>query len=173
MAHPTCIPVTCEACHGSGRVTVTRSRWIGGANGYRSEQTAEVRCDACLGYGERYVSEFTATTAGRSPEPPPARRIAIAGHQLHAPGFTPATFDRGVYRSFDEGLRVEATDLEGVYLASNPTHSTSYTVTRETCSCRAGRSGKACKHRARVIFELDICEGRYLPAPVATGKAVA
>jgi hypothetical protein len=44
--------ITCETCSGSGRVTVTRSRWVGGSiEGYRSTITGAVRCNDCAGSG--------------------------------------------------------------------------------------------------------------------------
>lgn len=44
--------ITCEVCKGTGVVTVTRTRWIGGTiEGYESRVTLEIRCDACNGHG--------------------------------------------------------------------------------------------------------------------------
>ncbi len=33
-----------------------------------------------------------------------------------------------------------------------------YVTTRESCSCRAGSCGTPCKHRAALIFHLDVRE---------------
>lgn len=43
---------TCETCGGTGSVTETRSRWVGGTKtGYASTWTGAVRCDVCSGTG--------------------------------------------------------------------------------------------------------------------------
>lgn len=82
--------------------------------------------------------------------------IEVGGHLVLAPGFTPRDFDRAIYRAHNENIRIEPSDMPAYVLAVNPNSGATYTVSRSSCTCLAGRKGNACKHRALAIFLADV-----------------
>lgn len=101
-----------------------------------------------------------------SPEPPAsAAMLTIAGHDIDAPGFTPESFDAAIKRAHDDGIQLQATEYASVFQAVNPSHGTTYTVTRRSCTCRAGERGIGCKHRALAVMFLDILSQTPTQAP--------
>ena len=158
MQHPT-TRGTCTNCGGKGYLI--RARQIGRGQFVREDEA----CPVCNG-------------DGNAPQPtPPAPASAllvtdsfeIAGHRVTAPGFSPESFDRAIYRAHNDGLQVAPTDRSDCVLVSNPTNGASYTVSRRSCTCKAGQRGTGCKHRALAIFLADIVHS----LPVASPTAVA
>ena len=135
----------CQTCKGLGEVPVPYDDGRGGA--FTNWQA----CRSCRGTGRIRV-------AANTPDPEPADgMLHVGGFTVMAPTFRDAAqFDRAVGRAFHDGLSIATTDLPGTYLVSNPTHTSAYAVTRETCTCKAGQEGMPCKHIARVVFELDV-----------------
>ncbi len=149
----------CQTCNGRGEVPMHYPDGRGGA------VCNWERCRTCKGTGRIRV-------VGQTPDPEPTRTLEVGGFTVVAPTFRDAAqFDRAVHRAHCDGLRVEATDLPGQFAVTNPTTGATYGTTRETCTCTAGQAGMPCKHVAAVVFELDVCEGRELPAPAIVAEA--
>lgn len=82
--------------------------------------------------------------------------LQINGIQFEAPGFTTAAFVRAVERARAEGLHVGYTAKRGTVSVHNPAKGMTYLVTRESCTCEAGRHGRACKHRAIALHMFEV-----------------
>jgi hypothetical protein len=88
---------------------------------------------------------------------------------VNAPGMTIQQFDSAVDRAHREGLRVIPSGVAGVvFVTSASKPNLCYRVTRETCSCAAGRAGRPCKHRGLAIFMKDIMGGFGSPQSAPT-----
>lgn len=129
--------VECTMCNGAGTVTLCDSH-RGRVYTYNRD------CMICRGVGVKTIVVETPDT------------IEVGGFTVDAPGFTAESFDRAIHRAHDNGLIVAATDRPDMLLVTNPTHGTCYTVSRDTCTCRAGEHGLGCMHRALVVFLMDV-----------------
>lgn len=94
--------------------------------------------------------------------------LLVGGYTITAPTFRDADqFDRAIERAFADGLRVEATDHPTWFHVVNPQSGVSYSTSRTSCSCKAGRTGTPCKHIAVLAFFADVVG----ELPAAPGKA--
>ncbi len=101
--------------------------------------------------------------------------LQINGIHFEAPGFTEATFRQAVTRALAEKLYIGPTAMAGTVAVHNPTKGMTYLVTRDSCTCRAGRFGRPCKHRAPAFWMFEV-EGRDITrqfAPARTDRDVA
>ena len=131
----------CTRCNGKGEVPTGHANLIG--------LPTFTTCDDCLGYGETYHSglfDDMGDEPGETPAP-----VTVGGFTVEAPGFTPDSFDRAIQRAFNDNL-----DLGAIPGAIGRFRVNGYTTDRHTCTCKAGQAGMGCKHRAYVIYQMDI-----------------
>lgn len=134
----------CEACAGTGTVTVAGPRLVGAPDG-QADHDMEMTCPVCEGTGE---------VPAEGPQPL-AVPVTWGGHTVDAPGFDQDQFERAMARAFTDDLRLKP--LRGrAFLVYRPGASVGQRVTRTTCSCPAGEHEVPCKHRAVVIAHLDV-----------------
>ena len=140
--HSSCVSITCETCHGKGTVHVARSRWVGNSrDGYQRTWAGDVRCEACDGTGETFVSKYRAAAMGLLPESRPAT-------------------DPAFERAHREALTIVATAQPGVFMVSSGiSRHMYYRATSASCTCRAGQFGRTCKHVALVHETLATIAG--------------
>ena len=86
--------------------------------------------------------------------------VTYPGYVIDAPGYDADGLDRAVQRALSEGVRLETTDRLGAFRVSRSGSDAIYTTSRTGCSCKAGRLGTACKHRALVCLLLAVVESR-------------
>lgn len=150
----------CRTCQGEGTVTHVSSSRYGGIGG---TVMTEVRCTACNGTGSDVTRTITVEVEEDAPATPavtpaPAGTLVVGGVTVHAPGFVSAAqFDAAVHRAYCEGLTVRPAATRGTVLVTNPTTHRAYLTTRTSCTCAAGRQGRACKHQSFAIHLSDVC----------------
>lgn len=120
----------CQHCHASGSVSFDF-----------------VCCDSC---GEPTCTGQCQREAAPAP-------VVYHGGTVIAPGYTTASFSRHVSRGIAAQLRIRPALSAGKVLVSDSAHKGWYAVTRKRCSCKAGRTGQVCMHRAAAIFASDVC----------------
>ena len=138
--------------------TVTRSYPIGGSCPWRIVAPAQMTPIARTLEAARtrpniramLAAEAAKATPPESPSPVPGT-ILVGGFILEAPGFTPESFDRGMHRAFNDNL-----ELRAIPGAIGRFRVNGYMTDRNTCTCKAGQTNTACKHRAYVIYMMDI-----------------
>lgn len=135
-----------------GRIRQSAGYLANYANDCEEQQSA-----ASISRLAREIENLLNSAPEPEPTAPASRDVfTIAGHEVEAPGFSPATFDQAIKRAHDDGIELEATDRGSVLVAVNPRRGSRYTVTRRSCTCKAGQTGIGCKHRAMAIFFADI-----------------
>lgn len=134
---------------------------------YRFKPAGELCCHC------RRAPEATEAASAASDTP-----VTFGGHVIDAPGFTQDQFERAMCRALVDELVIE-TDQTGLAIVCHRGVNGGYRVTRTSCDCKAGEVGTPCKHRALLLFHLQV----RLPAvrkqwaklqaerPVVTGVA--
>ncbi|HEV2125804.1 MAG TPA: SWIM zinc finger family protein [Chloroflexota bacterium] len=97
--------------------------------------------------------------------------VTFGGHQVDAPGYTSDQFERAICRALVVQLEIHA--VNGSHVVSHPGLTGGYKVTRTSCTCKAGEVGTPCKHRAALIFHLDVREPAIREQWADVRKAVA
>lgn len=153
----------CMVCRGSGSIFTA-------AEITEPEPTppapATSGCTACNGAGERYTVDATGITWDRCPVCAGTGRygatadgmIRIDGYTIHAPGFTAHSFDQAVKRAHDAGLTIHATDRADTVMVSSLSSMAYHSVTRTSCTCKAGQRRQPCMHRGMAIFMVSIMD---------------
>ena len=141
----------CPSCHGEGTTEETVPSY-GGVGGFTIQTRA---CRACGGDG----ADKTRTISWVEDEEEVAP-VASAPR----PASPPRASTRAVDRARREGLTVGDTARPRTVAVHNSTKGMTYLVTRETCTCEAGRVGQGCKHRALAIHMFDV-EGVDITTP--------
>ncbi len=140
----------CPSCHGEGTTEETVPSY-GGVGGFTIQTRA---CHACKGSGADKTRTISWTEDEEEVAP-----VASA-----PTGFTAESFTRAVDRARREGRTVGDTARPRTVAVHNSTKGMTYLVTRETCTCEAGRVGQGCKHRALAIHMFDV-EGVDITTP--------
>lgn len=81
--------------------------------------------------------------------------VTFGGHVIDAPGFTQDQFERAMCRALVDELEIH-TDETGLAIVCHRGTSGGYRVTRTSCDCKAGEVGTPCKHRAALLFHLQV-----------------
>lgn len=172
----------CQTCNGTGTVPHIVAGTLCGIGGGTQ---IDVRCGSCKGTGwvevaipaptlaeklalarawgdDELVAELEDAIRAEQMEsgttPAPAGTLTVGGCTVVAPGFVSAAqFDAAVHRAYCEGLTVKPAATRGAVMVSNPTTRRTYLTTRTTCTCPAGRQGRACKHQSFAIHLSDVC----------------
>ncbi len=161
--------IECQQCDGTGVVTTMEPKALGRcSNGemvYSSRTVPMNRfCDACKSTG---VGE-TGAAAAVSPAP---SLITFGGVPVDAPGFDQDRFERAMVRALVDELEVH--DVGGGHVVTRRGLNGGYPCSRNRCECKAGQVGQPCKHRAALIFHLDVREPALRRQWAAAQKAVA
>ena len=146
----------CQQCDGAGMITRMEPQPLKGCKLRSSHRLAAQnrKCEHCS-WGRVRV-EVETTSGGNSQIEQP---LTFNGHEVNAPGFTQAQFDRAMVRAFIDDLEVTADpQLPDRWMVSHRNAGVGYHVTRERCGCKAGTAGTPCKHRAFLIAHLDVRE---------------
>jgi hypothetical protein len=155
--------VECQQCDGTGVVTTMEPKALGRcSNGemvYSSRTVPMNRfCDACqrkpaetgAASGVTPASTFRAESA-RNVEP-----VTFGGHEVDAPGYTTEGFARAMARALVDELEIHG--VGGGHVVTRRGLNGGYPCSRNRCECKAGQVGQPCKHRAALIFHLDVRE---------------
>ncbi len=166
--------IECQQCEGRGHITRMVPKPLGHcSNGemvYSSRQIPENRfCDACMGRG--LVEGEAASAAAPAPVTEPVA-VVFADHQVDAPGFDRHSFERAMARALVDQLEIHR-DTSGLYVVAHHGQNGGYPCSRHRCECPAGVHGQPCKHRAALIFHLDVREPALRRQWAAARKVVA
>ena len=161
----------CDRCQGRGYTTRQEPKPLGrcssGETVYASHTVPINRsCDACAGRGT--LADEAPPTAAPDPDTVP---IHIGGYEVDAPGFTQDQYERAIARALID--RLEIYDATDCHVVCHRGATSGYRVTRTSCDCPAGEVGMPCKHRAALIFHLDIRTPARRHQWNAPGEAVA
>lgn len=133
-------------------VIVSEMHYEDGTDRVTDMVPAEVRYsyDKTVMWWVEFLTEREAAAAA-------SQTVVYQGGTVDAPGFTTATFARGVAKARSAGYLQMVPLRNGAVRVDTGRAGSVYTVSHTSCECKGHQNHGHCYHRAAVIFVNDVC----------------